>query len=85
MTSPFQTSKKSVDLAAPGRGSRIRRDPPPPPPKEVSAADVKEQEARTILIGITAVALSLFVILIGLSSAAGWSPGQYTIHIKDSG
>lgn len=83
MASPLQTKKKSVDMAAPVvRVSRIRRDPPPPA-KEVSAADIKEREARTIVIGIIAFALALFVILIGFSNAAGWSPSQYTIEIRD--
>ncbi len=85
MASPLNTRKKSVDLAAPvSRVSRIRRDPPPPV-KEVTAGEVKEREARAIVIGITVFALALFVILLAFSNAAGWSPSQYTIEIKESG
>jgi len=85
MTSPLQSRKKSVDMAAPVlRVSRIRRDPPPPV-KQVSTADIKEREARNIVIGIIAFALALVVILTALTNAAGWSPSQITIRIKDSG
>ena len=84
MASPHQTGKQSVDLAAPVvRVSRIRRDPPPLV-KVVSAVEVKERDARTIVIGIITVAVALFVIMIGASNAAGWSPSQYTIHIRQS-
>ncbi len=84
MTSPFRSSKKGVDLSAPmPRVSRIRRDPPPPV-KEVTAAEISERDARDIVIGIITFALALFVILIGFSKGPGWSPSQYTIHIKDS-
>ena len=82
MASPLPTNKKTVDLATPvPRVSRIRRDPPPPV-KKVSTADIKEREARTIVIGIGIFALALFIILIGFSNIAGWSPRQYTIHIE---
>ena len=83
MASPFQSSKKSVDLAAPVvRVSRIRRDPPPPPVKEVSSAEIKERDAWTVVIGIATFALALVVIVVGVSNAAGWSPRDYTIHIE---
>jgi len=82
MASPLPTRKTSVDLAAPvTRGSRIRRDPPPPV-KQVSTAEIKERDARDIVIGIVTVALALFVILIALSNAGGWSPRQYNIHVR---
>ena len=84
MASPHQPGKKSVDLATPAvRVSRIRRDPPPPV-EVVSAVEIKERDARTIVIGIITVAVALFVIMIGASNAAGWSPSQYTIHIRQS-
>ena len=83
MASPLPTRKISVDLAAPVlRVSRIRRDPPPPPPKEVSTAEIVERDARHVAVGIVTVALALFVILIGVSNAAGWSPRQYTIRMQ---
>ena len=82
MASPFQTRKKAVDLAAPvSRVSRIRRDPPPLV-KVVHPHDIKERDARTIIIGIMTFALALFIILIAFSNAAGWSPSQYTVHIR---
>ena len=85
MARPLQTRKNAVDLAAPGpRVSRIRRDPPPPV-KLITAAEIRERHARTIIVGVTAFALALFAILIGFSNVAGWSPSQYTIRIVESG
>jgi len=82
MAAPLHTRKKAVDMAVPVlRVSRIRRDPPPPV-KEVSAGEIKDREARTMVIGIAVFALALFVVLIGISNAAGWSPSQYTIDIE---
>ena len=82
MANFIQTRKKSVDLAAPvTRVSRIRRDPAPVV-KEVSAADIREREARTVVIGIVTMALALLVVLFGLSNATGWSPREYTIYIR---
>ncbi|MDQ3079102.1 MAG: hypothetical protein M3R03_03790 [Pseudomonadota bacterium] len=84
MANPFQTNKRAVDLAAPPvRGSRIRRDPPPPV-KVVTAAEVKDQETRNAAIGIVAIALALFVIVIGFSKGSDWSPSQYTIYFEES-
>ena len=82
MASPYQPSKKTVDLAAPVvRASRIRRDPPPPV-KVVSATEIKERDARNLLVGVVVIALAVFVILIGFSKFAGWSPRDYTINIR---
>ena len=84
MASQLQTRKTTVDLAAPvARVSRIRRDPPLKV-KEVTFAEIKERDARHIVIGIIAVALAVFVILIGFTNVAGWSPSQVTIHIEQS-
>ncbi len=81
MANPLQTGKQSVDLKAPGaRGSRIRRDPPPAV-KEFTLADRDEVNQRVVLIGGVAFALAFAVIIIGVSSAVGWSPGQYTVHL----
>ena len=83
MASPLNARKKSVDMAAPVvRVSRIRRDPPPPV-RLVTLAEVKQRDARDTVIGIVVVALAVFVILIGASNAAGWSPSQYEIHRED--
>ena len=82
MASPILPGKKSVDLATPAvRVSRIRRDPPPPV-KVVSAVEVKERDSRAVVVGVVLIALALFIALIGLSNAAGWSPSQYTIEIR---
>jgi hypothetical protein len=81
MASPLQTGKQAVDLAAGGtRVSKIRRDPPPKV-KEVTIADRDERDARIVAIGVTAFALAVVIIIIGLSSAFGWSPRQYTAHL----
>ena len=83
MASPLNPAKQVVDLAAPVvRASRIRRDPPPPV-KTVTAAEIRERDARDIAVGILALALAAFVLLIAVTNAAGWSPSQYTIHIRD--
>ena len=82
MASPLHTRKPTVDMAAPVvRASRIRRDPPPPV-KLVTAADIREREARNTIIGIVVVALALLVLLAAFNNAAGWSPSQYTIRIR---
>ena len=84
MASPIQTRKQAVDLAAPVvRVSRIRRDPPLKV-KEVTLAEIKERDARDIVIGVIAIALAVFVVLIGFTNVAGWSPSQVTIHIEQS-
>ena len=71
-------------MAAPVvRVSRIRRDPPPPV-KVVTAAEIKERDARNTVIGILAFALAVFVVLMGVSNASGWSPGQYRIVIEEN-
>ena len=85
MASPIPPTKQSVDLSetAPPR-SRIRRDPPAVL-KLASPVEVEEREARTVVIGVIAFALALFVITLALSNAAGWSPSQYTWHINQKG
>jgi hypothetical protein len=80
MASPLPTRKQSVNLTAPVRVSRIRRDPPPPA-KKVSARERDERDVRSGMIGVLAFALAIAVILFALGSVAGWSPGQYTIHL----
>ena len=81
MASPLQTGKQAVDLAGTApRKSRIRRDPPAKV-KEIPAPDRDERDARVVLIGVIAFGLALVIITIGLSSAFGWSPRQYTAHL----
>lgn len=76
--------KKVVDLSGPRRAvSRIRRDPPPPPPRKVTKAELREQEARVVLIGIVTVGLAIFVLTMQLGRAAGWSPSQYVITVEE--
>ena len=81
MATPLNTRKQVVDLATPApRVSRIRRDPPPPV-KPVTAADIRERETRAIVVGVITIALAVFVLLINLNNAAGWSPSQYNIYL----
>ena len=81
MASPLQTGKQAVDLAASGaRVSKIRRDPPPKV-KEVTVADRDERDARIVVIGVLLFAVALLIAIVGLSSALGWSPRQYTAHL----
>lgn len=83
MARPLHTAKQSVDLAQSGApGSRIRRDPPPVV-NEIVVRHRDERDARTVVIGIVTFALALSVIVIGVSNIAGWSPRQYTIHIRE--
>jgi len=83
MAGPIQTGKQSVNLAASSApGSRIRRDPPPVV-KELVVRDRDERDARIVVIGVVTFTLALIIIVIGFSSAIGWTPRQYTIHIAD--
>ena len=70
MASPLQTGKKSVNLAAPVRASRIRRDPPPIAKKTVER-DPDERDAQTVVIGVVAFALAIFIITLGFSAYQG--------------
>ncbi len=85
MARAMHRGKKGVDLSA-GRQvrSRIRRDPPPPPPKKLTRQELRERDARTIVLGIATFTLALFVIVVALGSWAGWSPAQYEIVIRES-
>ena len=79
MASPLRTGKQVVDLSAPVRMSRIRRDPPPIA-KPISDHDRRERDKRFAIIGIVAIAAALFVILLAVGSVLGWSPSQYTLR-----
>jgi hypothetical protein len=81
MASPLKTGKQSVDLAAGAvRVSKIRRDPPPAV-KEIVVRDPEARDTRMVVIGVLVFALALFVIAIGFSSFAGWTPRQYTVDL----
>ena len=82
MAAPLPSAKKSVNLAAPVRGSRIRRDPPPVVKKTV-ARDPDERDMRAAVIGVIAFALAIVVITIAFSSGLGWSPSQYNIELNN--
>ena len=83
MASPLQSRKASVNLGAPVvRASRIRRDPPPPV-KQLSAADIKDQDARSVTIGIVTMGLAIFALLVGIANTSGWSPTQYSITVSE--
>ena len=82
MARPLQTSKQTVDLAAPAvRGSRIRRDPPLKV-KEVPIRDREERERLVVIVGVVVFACALVALLVGIASAAGWSPSAYNVYIE---
>ena len=79
MASPLPTGKKSVNLSAPARGSRIRRDPPPPV-KKVVVRDPDVRETRMVVIGVVYFAVALFIVALAASAYSGWSPGEYKVQ-----
>jgi hypothetical protein len=82
MAAPLKTGKQSVKLVAPVRASRIRRDPPPVV-KKVVVKDPEDRDRQTVIIGVVAFAIALVIITVGISSAWGWSPSNYTVHLKE--
>ena len=82
MASPLQTGKKSVNLAAPVRPSRIRRDPPPIA-KKVVVKDPEERDAQTVVIGVIAFALAIFIITLGFSAYQGSPAADQPIHLNN--
>ena len=80
MASPLATGKQSVDLSGRVPGSRIRRDPAPAR-KTVVLRDRDEHNRRIVLVGVSAFALAIFIVLIGFSYAMSWSPSRYEIHL----
>jgi hypothetical protein len=81
MASPLATGKQTVNLASKGvPGSRIRRDPPPVI-KEIAIRDPEERDRRAVVIGVLAFAIALVVIMLGISSFAGWTPRDYTVSL----
>jgi|SoimicmetaTmtHAB_FD_contig_61_643879_length_741_multi_2_in_0_out_0_1 hypothetical protein len=82
MAAPLKTGKQSVKLGAPVRASRIRRDPPPVV-KKIEVRAPEDRDRQMVIVGVVGFALALVIITIGLSSAWGWSPSQYTVHLKE--
>lgn len=78
-------SKKAVDLSAAPRVSRIRRDPPPKVvEKTVTKAELRQREAWQVAIGITAMTLALFIVLMAVGRWAGWSLSDYMIVVRET-
>jgi hypothetical protein len=74
--------KRKVDLGAPGRrGSRIRRAPPPPSVKETSPEELRERERRTAIAGVTALALVISLVVLGIAQNWDFSLADYTIRM----
>lgn len=76
-----------MDIAGGPRpvGSRIRRAPPPKPERKISAAELREREARLMVIGMVAVALAVSVILLSVARWQGWSPADYRVILTERG
>ena len=80
MARPLATEKKSVNLASSGpRVSRIRRDPPPAVKEKV--VDLDERDRQDAVVGILAFTFAILVIILAVSSYAGWSPAQYILRM----
>lgn len=82
MARSLATSKKSVDLAKSGpRVLKIRRDPPPTvKPKEIRHPD--EVDRTAVVVGILTFALAIFVIVLAFGGWSGWTPAEYTVHVR---
>jgi hypothetical protein len=81
MARPLATAKQSVNLATSGpKVSRIRRDPPPPKVKELTIEERNERDRRNAVIGVLAFTFAVLVILLAVSSWAGWTPRQYHLY-----
>jgi len=71
MPAPLLIRKKVVDLASTGdrSSSRIRRDPPPKAEGTLlNQARVRRNESLSVAFGISAFALALVTILIGVTN-----------------
>ena len=92
MAKPLTSGKQPVDLASASSSaassasngpakSRIRREPPPVVKAKI-VLDPEEREQWTVIFGILAFALAIFVITVAFASYAGWSPAQYTVRMQ---
>ena len=82
MVTPLQTAKKSVNLTAPGRVSKIRRDPPPVV-KKIEVKDPEDRDTQTVVVGVVGFALAIFIITLGFSAYYGSvSREDRTIHLN---
>jgi hypothetical protein len=81
MAAPLKSEKQSVNLASPDRVSKIRRDPPPLV-KKVEIKDPEARDAQTVVIGVIAFALALFIVMLGVSTYSGWSPSDYNVEVN---
>ena len=81
MAAPLNSAKKTVDLAAGPRVSRIRRNPPPPPAKE-PMLDREDREKLSVTFGVLGIAIALVVAIVAVGAYAGWTPRDYHMFIK---
>jgi len=81
MATPLKSGKQSVNLASPPRVSKIRRDPPPMV-KKVEVKDPEDRDTQTVVIGVIAFAVALFIVMLGISTYSGWSPGDYNVEVN---
>jgi hypothetical protein len=81
MAAPLKSGKQSVNLASSARVSKIRRDPPPVM-KKVEVRDPEDRDTQTVVIGVIAFAIALFIVMLGISTYSGWSPADYTVAVN---
>ena len=75
MSNRLKHGKRTVELHAPARPSRIRRDPVPSLEAERGATDAwwksREWEARLAIIGIVAFALAICAVVLDIGHVLG--------------
>jgi hypothetical protein len=81
MAAPLKSGKQSVNLASTARVSKIRRDPPPVA-KKVEVSDPEDRDTQTVVIGVIAFAVAFFIVMLGVSTYAGWSPSDYNVELN---
>ena len=81
MAAPLKSGKQSVNLASSARVSKIRRDPPPVV-KRVEVKDPEDRDTQTVVIGVIAFAVALFIVMLGISTYSGWSPSDYNVEVN---
>lgn len=68
MSKPWKSGKKSVELEAAPRPSKIRRDPPAARAQKELKPYPTERDAWTVAIGVVLFALALTALSIGISA-----------------